>query len=259
MESCDPRQDRPYVIIERRSAEGRPDRFPALMQQVVELDVDVIVTFGRPGVTADLRATQRIPIVGIVDNVLDAGLADSLARPGRNLTGVSENYPELEGKRLQLLKEAAPSISRVAVIGYRSLPVTTPQSRVELEAAARGMRIDVVWFGVDAPEELEAAYAAILRERADAVYALGTHVNFVSAKRIADFTLKQRLPSFGFPREGMLMTYEADLEETLRRVAALVKKILDGAKPADLPFEQPTKFDLIINLKTAKALGLTIP
>jgi putative ABC transport system substrate-binding protein len=246
------------VLIEPRSVEGRPDRMPALMQEMVNLDVDVIVTFGSPGVRAALRATDRIAIVGLIDNISDTGLIDTLAKPGHNFTGISENFPELDGKRLQMLKEAAPSITRVAVLGYRLFPGQSLKSRAAFEAAARTMGIDVLWIGVDAPEDIEAAFATILRERVQAVYANGTHVNYANAKRIANFTLQHGLPSFGFPKEGMLMTYEANFDEMLRRAALLVKKILQGVKPADLPFEQPTKFELVINTRTAKALGLTI-
>jgi putative ABC transport system substrate-binding protein len=175
------------------------------------------------------------------------------------LHGHQWNFPELAGKRLQLLKEVAPSITRVAVLGYRPLPGQSAKLRAAFEAAARTMGMDVLWIGVDAPEDVEGAFATILGERVQAVYANGTQVNYANAQRIADFALTHGLPSFGFPKEGMLMTYEADFDEMLRRAALLVKKILAGAKPADLPFEQPTKFELVINTRTAKALGLTIP
>ena len=247
------------VAIERRSTEGRPDRMPALMREMVKLDVAVIVTFGSPGVRAALDATDRVPIVGVVDNVIETGFIDTLARPGRNLTGVGENFPELDGKRLQLLRQAAPSISRVAVLGYRASTSPSARSRTNFEAAAHTQGIDVSWHGVDAPEDLDPAFAAIVQERADALYVAGTHVNYANAKRIADFALAQHLPSFGFPQAGMLMTYEADFDEMVARAAAMVKKILDGAKPGDLPFEQSTKFELVINTRTAKALGLVIP
>jgi putative ABC transport system substrate-binding protein len=128
-----------------------------------------------------------------------------------------------------------------------------------MDAAARLLRLTLLWVAADTPEDLDSALATIVRERADALYALGNHVNYANRQRIADFALKQRLPSFGFPEEGMLMLYEADFLEVLRRLAVYVKKILDGAKPSDLPFEQPTKYSLVINLKTARALGLTVP
>jgi putative ABC transport system substrate-binding protein len=247
------------IVVERRSTEGRIDRLPALMQEMVGLGVEVIVAVGGPAVWAAHRATDRIAIVGLVDEVLDMGLIDSLARPGHNLTGIGESDVVLHGKRLQLLKEAAPSISRVAVICYHQGPNDRGDWRRQLDAAARAQGIEVSWHGVDAPEEFEAVFATIIRTRVDAIYATATHVNDANAKLIADFALKHRLPSFGFPDKGMLLSYDSDERETLRRAAVFVKKILEGAKPGDLPFEQPTKFELVINLKTAKELGLTIP
>lgn len=247
------------IVLERRSTEGRIDRLPMLMQEMVGLGVDVIVTVGGPAVWAAHRATDRIAIVGLVDEILDMGLIDSLARPGHNLTGIGESDVVLHGKRLQLLREAAPSISRVAVITYHQGPNDRGDWRRKLDAAARAQKLEVSWHGVDAPEEFEAAFATIVRTRANAIYATATHVNDANAKLIADFALKQRLPSFGFPDEGMLLSYGSDGRESLRRAAVFVKKILEGAKPGDLPFEQPTKFELVINLRTAKELGLTIP
>jgi putative ABC transport system substrate-binding protein len=248
------------IIIERRSAESRgPERMAALMQEVVALDVDVIVTTGSPGARAAQSATDRIAIIGVVDNALETGLIASMARPGRNFTGIGENSSAMDGKRLQLLKEAAPAISRVAVIAYRPLAGPPPKWRIDMETAARSMRLDILWLGVDVPEQFDAAFETTMREHADALYVLSTHVNYAHQRRIADFALRQRLPSLGFPVAGMLLSYEADFNEMMRRAAGYVKKILDGAKPGDLPFEQPTKYSLVINLKTAKALGLTIP
>jgi putative ABC transport system substrate-binding protein len=245
------------IVIERRSAEGRPQRLDALMQELVRLGVDVIVTTGSPAVRAAQRATDRIAIVCVVSNVVDLGVIDSLARPGRNVTGIGDMA--IERKELQLLKEAAPTISRVAVIAYRPFPGPRAAWRVDLDAAAGVMRLDILWVGVDAPDDLDPAFDTIVKERADAVQALGTHVNFAYQQRIAAFALKQSLPSAGFAEAGMLLSYGADVSDGLRRAAVYVKKILDGAKPADLPFEQPTKYSLVINMKTAKALDLTIP
>jgi putative ABC transport system substrate-binding protein len=229
------------------------------MQELVGLGVDVIVTVGGPALCAAHRATDRIAIVGPVDEVLDMGLIDSLARPGHNLTGIGESDVMIHGKRLQLLKAAAPSISRVAVISYHQGPNDRGNWRRQLDTGARALKLDVLWRGVSTLEEFEAAFATIVRERASAIYATATHVNTVNAKLIADFALKHRLPSFGFSEEGMLLSYESDEMESLRRAAVFVKKILEGAKPGQLAFEQPTKFQLVINLKTAKALGLKIP
>jgi putative ABC transport system substrate-binding protein len=249
------------IIIERRSAEGRIDRLDAIMQEMVGLGVDVIMTTGGPGVKAAQRATERIPIVAVIDNALSSGFIDSMARPGGNFTGIGENSPAIDGKRLQLLKEVAPAISRVAVLGYRPLPGPRAKWRDELDTAARSMRLGVLWLGADGPEELDAALGTIVRDRPDALYALSTAVNFAYRQRIGEFALKQRLPSIGPPEAdaGMLLSYEADFLEMMRRAAVLVKKILDGAKPSDLPFEQPTKYLFVINLKVAKAIGLTIP
>ena len=247
------------IVIERRSAEGRGiEHMKELMQEVVSLNVDVIVTTG-PGVSAAKNATDRIPIVGLVDNPLDTGLIDSLPRPGHNITGFGESSPAIYGKQLQLLKEAAPAISRVAVVGWHQSAEPSRRSRVEAEAAARDLRLKLLWLGVDKPEEFDEAFAAIVRERGDALIAIGTHVNYAHRRRIADFALKQRMPSLGFADAGMLMDYGADVVEGFRHAAVFVKKILDGAKPAELPFEQPTKYLLTINLRTAKVLGITIP
>jgi len=250
------------ILIERRAPEGRPERLPALMQEVVGTGVDVIVTFGGPGVTAAQRATDRIPIVGVVDAVLDTGLIDSLARPGRNLTGIGENSAAIHGKRLQILKETAPAISRVAVFTYRPLSGPRARWRVETDTAAAAIALDVLWLGVNTPEDVDAAFSTIVREHADALYVLSTYVTHPQRERIADFAIKQHLSSIGSRdgvTAGMLLSYEADNTEEMRRAAVMVKKILDGTKPADLPFEQPTKYSLVINLKTAKALGITIP
>jgi putative tryptophan/tyrosine transport system substrate-binding protein len=247
------------VVLERRSAEGHgPERMAALMQEMVALGVDVIVTTGA-GVSAAQRATDRIAIVGIVDTILDTGLVHSLARPDRNVTGIGVSSAEGYGKELQLLKEAAPAVSRVAVIANRPLPGLRETWRLEIDAAARKLRVDVLWLTVDVAADFEAAFATMARERADALDVISNYINYAHRRRIAEFALKQRLPSIGFPEDGMLLDYSAEPEEVMRRVAAQVKKILDGTRPGDLPFEQPTRFVLTINLKTANALGLTIP
>lgn len=247
------------IIVERISLEGRIGRAPALMQDVVRRPADVIVTAGGPAVWAAHRATNRIPIVGIVDDVLDMGIIDSLARPGHNLTGIGESDPALHSKRLQLLQEAAPSITRVAVICYKQGPNDRGMWRQQLDAGAAAINLGSFWVAVDAPEEFEQAFASIVRGRANALYVTTTHVNFEHATLIADFARKHGMAAYGFPEAGMLLDYSSDYKEIFRRAAFLVKQILDGAKPGDLPFEQPTKFELTINPKTAKALGLTIP
>jgi putative ABC transport system substrate-binding protein len=247
------------IVIERRSAEGLgPERMSVLMQEMVSLGVDAIVTTGT-GVGAAQRITDQIAIVGMVDTILDTGLVDSLARPGRNVTGIGVNSGAGYGKELQLLKEAAPAVSRVAVLASSPSPGRRESWRVEVDAAIRSMRMDSLWPVVDAAEDIDAAFTAIRRERADALDVMPNHINYAHRRRITQFALQQRLPSIGFPEDGMLLDYSADTEEVMRRIAAQVKKILGGAKPGDLPFEQPTKFLLTLNLKTAKALGLTIP
>jgi putative ABC transport system substrate-binding protein len=247
------------VIIERRTTEGRVDRAPALMQEAIKLGVDVIVTSGGPAVWAAHRATDHIAIVGLVDDVLDMGILDSLARPGHNVTGIGECDPALHGKRLQMMREVAPSISHIAVICYSQGPNDRGQWRRDLHAAGRTMGLQTLWLEVNTIEQFDAAFAKIVRERVDAIYATATHVNDVNAGLIADFALKRRLPSFGFAENGMLFSYWADYKEVNRRAAVIVKKILDGAKPGELPFEQPTRFELVINLKTARAIGVSIP
>ena len=211
------------------------------MQEVVGLGVDVIVTVGTPGVRAAQSATDRIPIVGLVANVVDAGLIDSLARPGRNLTGFGTDNPGMYGKQLQLLKEAAPAIKRVAIIGYRASPGPHAASRVATEAAARALNLELLWLGVDALEDFEPAFATIVRERVDAIYALGTIINFKHAPRIADFALKQRLPSIGFAEAGMLMDYGADIEDGFsprRRLCEKDPRRREAGRPAVRAAEQ---------------------
>ena len=247
------------VIVVRRSIEGTVDRAPAIMQDLAGQSVDVIVTAGGPAVWAALHATSRIPVVGMVDDILDMGVIDSLARPGHNLTGIGESDPLLHGKRLQMLKEAAPSISRVAVLCYRERPNDRGNWRRQLDAAGRAMKVQVLWIAVDESKDLEHGFATALASRVDALYATATAVNDRNARTIADFALAHRMPSFGFPDEGMLLGYWADWDAVCKRSTVYVKKILDGTRPGDLPFEQPTKFDLVINLRTARALGLSIP
>jgi putative ABC transport system substrate-binding protein len=246
------------IVLVLRSSEGYLDRLPVLMEEVVRQGVDVIVTTGA-GVRAAKRATDRIAIVGVVGNALDTGAIGSFARPGGNVTGIGQDNPEVYGKQLQLLKEVAPAISRVAVIASSPLDGPRARWRGEMDKAARALRLELLWLSADKPEDLNAAFERIVREHADALYADGNHVNYAQRQRIADFALKQRLPSFGFVEEGMLLSYWDDLADAMRRAAGYVKKILSGAKPADLPFEQSEKYTLTINLKTAKALGVTVP
>ena len=253
------------IVIERRSAEGRYERFPSLMQELLALQVDVIVATGT-AVGAARRATDTIPIVSVGINELDAegGGAVSLARPGRNVTGLSSEVDlgAANGKKLQLLTEAVPKASRVAFLGY-SGPTDRTAWRSATEAAARALGLTLFWVGADTPEELQAAFAAIAKDRSNALFVDDTAVNYVHTRSINEFTAKLRLPAIYTRREGPeaggLMSYGSNFADLFRRAATFVDKILKGAKPGDLPIERPTKFELVINLKTAKALGLTIP
>ena len=252
------------IVIELRSAEGRYERFPNLMQELLALPVDVIVATDK-AVGAARRATDTIPIVSVAIDDLDAdGAAASLARPGRNVTGLSSDVDvgATNGKRLQLLREVVPKASRVAFLSYRSRP-SDRFWRPATEAAARALGLKLLWVGADTPEELGAGFAAIAKDRADALFVDDTSVNYVYARRINDSAAKLRLPTIYTRREGPeaggLMSYGSNLADLFRRAATFVDKILKGAKPSDLPIERPTKFELVINLKTANALGLTIP
>jgi ABC-type uncharacterized transport system substrate-binding protein len=252
------------IVIERRSAEGRYERFPSLMQELLALHVDVIVTNG-PAFRAATQATDTLPLVAVSIDDLDEGRgAASLARPGRNITGLTGevDWGAGNGKRLQLLTEAAPKASRVAFLGQSSRRQDRSW-RPATEAAAKALGLTLFLVGADTPEQLETALAAIAKDRADALFVDKTAVNYVHARTINEFAVRRRLPSVYAVREGPeaggLMSYGSNLADLFRRAATFVDKILKGAKPGDLPIERPTKFELVINLKTAKALGLTIP
>jgi putative ABC transport system substrate-binding protein len=252
------------IIIERRSAEGRYERMPSLMQELLALHVDVIVATG-PGVGAARRATETTPIVAVGTDGLDAegGGAASLARPGGNLTGLSHEVGlTMNGKRLELLREAAPKVSRVAFLGRSSRP-SDRYWRPATDADAQALGLTLFWVGADTPEQFEAAFATIAKDRANALYVDGTHVNYVHMRQINEFAARLRLPNVSPFREGPeaggLMSYGSNLADLFRRAATFVDKILRGAKPGELPIEQPTKFELVINLNAARALGLTIP
>jgi putative ABC transport system substrate-binding protein len=213
-----------------------------------------------------MRATDTIAIVAVGTDglITEGGGAASLARPGRNLTGLTSEVgvTELNGKRLQLLREAVPSASRVAFLGQSSRP-SDRSWRPATETAARALGLTLFWVGADTPEQYEAAFAAIAKHRVDALYVDGTAVNFGNTRPITEFAAKLGLPAiYQFreaPEAGGLMSYGSNLADLFRRAATFVDKILRGAKPGDLPIEQPTKFELVINLRAAKALGLTIP
>ncbi len=250
------------VVIEPRWSEGQVERLPALAAEIVRLNVDLIVAVGTPGARAAKQATSAIPIVMVYAlDPVGEGLVDSFARPGGNVTGLTFVVgPEIVGKFLELLKEAVPKASRVAVLLH---PARRALLMGETQAAARALAVKLQPLEVRGPNELEGAFAAMARERANALLVLPHPVTFVHARRIAALAAKSRLPAVYAFREsvegGGLMAYAADAADMFRRAASYVDKILKGAKAADLPVEQPTRFELVINLKTAKALGLIIP
>jgi len=250
------------IVIERYSAEGQYDRLPQLMRELVRRRVDVIVASG-PAAEAARDATDRIPIVAWTWQPVESGLISSLGRPGGNVTGVAQEPGPLDTKRLQLLKDVAPTISRVAVIVPRLRPGSTSKWRAEMEDAARTLRLTLVWAEIDSAADLEPGLAAIVQERADAIYPSSGAVVWEHRRAIIDFAARHRLASVAefreFVEDGGLMYYGASRADNFRRAAAYVDKILKGAKPADLPFEQPAKLELVVNMRTAKAIGLAIP
>ena len=252
------------IVIEWRSSEGKADRLPALAAELVRLKVDVIVTSGPVATRAAKEATTTIPIVMAQDiDPVGSGFVASLARPGGNITGLSTFRPELSGKQLELLKEIVPRLSRVAVLGTSTQPGYAQQLR-EVELAAGALGVQLQYFDVLDPKDIETAFLAASKGRADAVLMMvaGAIAN-AHRTEIVELAVKSRLPAvYGqleFMDAGGLMFYGASIPEMFRRAATYVDKILKGTKPADLPVEQPTKFELMINLKTAKQIGLTIP
>jgi putative tryptophan/tyrosine transport system substrate-binding protein len=252
------------VAIERRSAENRFERFPSLAAELVQLRVDVILAAGGPAsLTAAKEATTTIPIVMVAssrDPVAD-GLAQSFARPGGNITGLTTAPEEIGGKQLELLKEADPRTSRVGILWDATVGAFRPSRSVE--AVARSLKIELLPFEVHAPGDFEAAVAAARKERVNGLMVAGTPMFTQHSKPLADLLARNRLPGISiwstFPEAGGFMAYGPSLADEFRRAAIYVDKILKGAKPSDLPIEQPTKYNLAINLKTAKALGLAIP
>jgi putative ABC transport system substrate-binding protein len=246
-----------------RWSEAKPDRFPALAMEVVALRPDVIVASGTQAVRAAMEATAATPIVMTTSSYPEKiGLVKSLSRPGGNVTGLTNAGPELSGKKLQLLKEIAPKVSRVAVL-WNPASQVEPLALQELLTAAAAVGVEIQSVEVRSPDAFSAAFAALSPSQIHALLALGNPINFRGRQLIADFALKNRLPSIFderlFVEAGGLMSYAPSFTDSFRRAATYVDKILKGAKPGDLPVEQPTKFELVINLKTAKALGLTIP
>jgi putative ABC transport system substrate-binding protein len=251
------------VGLEYRYANNKLEQLPNLAAELVRLKVDVIVTGGEAGIRAARGATSTIPIVmANSGDPVGTGLITSLSRPGGNMTGLSLLTPDLGGKRLELLKETVPKVSRVAVLWNPTNAVKVLELK-STEVAAKALGVTVTSFEVRAPTDFGRAFAAIGREHPTALITLTDPLTLGHQKQIAEFAAKSRLPMIAENREfaeaGGLMTYGPNLLDLWRRAATYVDKILKGAKPADLPVEQPTKFELVINLKTAKALGLTIP
>ena len=251
------------ITVEYRFASGQVERLPDLAAELVRLKPDVIVTPGTPASVAAKQATSTIPIVfaGVADAV-GAGLVANLARPGGNITGLTSISAELGGKRLELLKKLVHNVSRVAVL-YNPADRSNVLVLKELQEAAPALTLTLQPFEVREPGEFEGAFAAMTRERADAMFGAAGILTFQHRQTVVDLAAKSRIPTLWghrqFVEAGGLMSYAVNFYDQIRRTAAYVDQILKGAKPGDLPVQQPTKFELILNLRTAKALGLTIP
>ena len=253
------------IVIEYRYAEGRIDRLPGLAEELVRLKVDIIVASPTPSALAARDASRTIPIVGLsLTEPVALGLVASLALPGGNVTGVTYAVDtDIFGKQLELLKEVVPKVRRVAVLSNPTGSPAYPLTMSNVKAAARSLGLQLQLHEAREPGEIAGAFVAMAKERAVALLVFGDPMFFVHRGRIADLALKNRLPSMStqwqWVEAGGLMAYGPSFPDLWRRAATYVDKILKGAKPADLPVEQPAKFELVINLKTAKALGLTIP
>ena len=252
------------LVIERRWSDGKAERFPDLAAELVRLKPDVIVTTSTPASMAARKATSTIPIVMVsVGDPIAAGLVSSLARPGGNVTGSIRQTSDTAAKRLQLLKEVVPGAGAPVGILWEPANPTQPPSYREVERAAAALRVQIRSLEVRTAGDLDLAFSTVTRDRAAALMVFSGEVIFVNRRRIADFAARTRLPAIYSLREyvdvGGLMSYGPNFAEQFRQSAVYIDKILKGAKPADLPVEQPTRFELVINLKTAKALGLTIP
>jgi putative tryptophan/tyrosine transport system substrate-binding protein len=251
------------IAIEYRWADGNYDRFPTLAEELIAAKVDAIVTAGTPAALAVKKATTTVPLIMVaVGDPVGTGLVPSLARPGGNLTGLSSIAPDLEGKRLQLLREVVPALSHVAMF-VNSLNPFHISSIKQARAAAQTMGIKLQLHDIPKSEDLDDTFAAIRKERPDALLILADRVFLHNRQRIVDFTKEQRLANVNAYKElvevGGLMSYGPSYEDMHKRAAIYVDKILKGAKPADIPIEQPSKFTFIVNLKAAKELGVTVP
>jgi putative tryptophan/tyrosine transport system substrate-binding protein len=251
------------LVIEYRYFEGKVDRIPSLVAELLQLKLDVLVSVNTLAIRAFKQATKTLPIVIVInDDPVTTGIVNSLARPGGNVTGLTRLTRELSGKRLELLKEAVPKLSRVGVLDDASTDIQA--SFQDFETAARALKIQLQSLEVRGPNpDLEGAFQAAASGRVNALVTVRTALLINYRKQIADLAIKNRLPSIqegnDFVEAGGLMSYSANDTEVFRRAAYYVDRILKGTKPADLPVEQPTKFEFVINLKTAKQIGLTIP
>jgi putative ABC transport system substrate-binding protein len=254
------------IATEYRYAEGKRDRLPELAAELVRLKVDIIVAAGGDAlIRAAKNTTKTIPIVmvGLGSDPVEAGLVESLARPGGNVTGITLLSRELGGKRLELLKEADPKVARVAVLYEPASPPSVREVKEVLPAVARALKLTIRPWEIRAADDFERVFAALNKQRPDGLYVTGGALLNANQKRIAAFAVKSRLPSVCSNRAaveaGGLMYYGADQAESYRRVAYFIDRILKGTKPAELPVEQPMRFEFIINLKTANQIGLTMP
>jgi putative ABC transport system substrate-binding protein len=251
------------VVVEYRYAEGKLDRFPGLVAEAVRENVDSLVVMSAPGALAAKNATKTIPIIMFVGiDPVAAGLVESFARPGGNITGFTSITGELGGKRLELFKEAVPKLVRVAVLYDPANPGSVEVVQ-EVRTVARPLGLTARFWEVQGADNFEKVFAAMSKERTDGLVVAPSPLFSANVSRITDFALKSWLPSMFGTREfvdaGGLMTYRADNDNSYRRVAIYVDKILKGTKPADLPVERPMKFEFIVNLKTAKQIGVTVP
>jgi putative ABC transport system substrate-binding protein len=252
------------IVVEYRSADARQDRIPGLVAELLQLKIDVLVSTAQPAIRAAKHAITTIPIIMVATfDPVATGIVDSLARPGGNITGVVTLQRELSGKRLELLKEVSPRIARVGALWNPDTPGPAISLK-EYRATAQALKLQLQSLEVRGPDpDFEGAFQAMTRERASALIAIRNSLLDRYPKQIADLAIKNRIPCMcergDYVEAGCLMSYSANDGEGYRRAAIYVDKILKGAKPADLPVEQPTKFELVINLKTAKQIGLTIP
>ena len=254
------------LVIEQRWAEGKAERFPELAAELVRLNADVIVTVTSEAVLGVRKATKTIPVVGTyLGEPIRRGLIQSYARPGGHVTGLTSEaggLNNLDAKALEFLKQAVPGASRIAVLLNPNSDLARGLLR-EVEAAAKSLKVTLRPVEASAPEQLERAFARMREDRAAALLVVGDSMLFVNRARIAELAIKHRLPTSGvmplLAHAGGLISYVADFSDSYRRAAGYVDRILKGASPADLPVEQPTKFQLVINLRTARAIGLTVP